>query len=71
MLFILNHNESENKVISLYLYFLCHLLIYSSKQPQTTRGQTEIQTSDDIGRNNLDKVCTRSYHRCTGEERES
>lgn len=56
MLFILNHNESENNVVSLYFSFFCHLLIYSSKQPHTTRGQTEIQTSDDIGRNNVDKV---------------
>lgn len=72
MLFILSHNETENNIIvSLYLSFFCHLLIYSSKQPFTTRGQTEKQTDDDIRRNNVEKVCKGSYHRCTREERES
>lgn len=71
MLFILSHNETENNIVSLSLSFFCHLLIYSSKQLFTTRGQTEKQTGDDIGRNNVDKVCTGNYHRCTGEERES
>lgn len=71
MLFILSHNETENNIVSLYFSFFCHLLIYSSKQPFTTRGQTEKQTGVDIGRNNVEKVCTGSYHRCTGEERES
>lgn len=65
MLFILSHNETENNIIvSLYLSFFCHLLIYSSKQPFTTRGQTEKQTGDDIRRNSVEKVCKGSYHRC-------
>lgn len=71
MLFILSHNETGNNIVSLYFSFFCHLLIFSSTQPLTTLGQTEIRTGDGIGRNNVDKVCTGIYHRCTGKERES